>query len=214
LRTREPKTPGLRRLRLGVLPTVPSWVSASLVRELQRIDPEVPVFAQEASLADLRKRLFEGRFDICLTSLRPLEKPFRQHRLFADRIVLAFAADDPDGRKRRITPEVLRDKPLVARTQCEHLFHASRIMDSLHVQPRIVLRTSDDAHALDFVAHGAASCLVPDSLRWPGVVLKPVEGIDLPRTIGLEWVGGRMDDWVKPKLAALHAAAQSGKRPR
>jgi DNA-binding transcriptional LysR family regulator len=79
LRSREPKVPGLRRLRLGVLHTVPSWVSASLVRAFQRLAPDVPVFAQEAGLADLRKRLFEGRFDLCLTSLRPLEKPFRQH---------------------------------------------------------------------------------------------------------------------------------------
>lgn len=212
LRTREPKVPGLRRLRVGVLHTVPSWVSASLVRTLQRIDPEVPVFAQEAPLADLRKRLFDGRFDLCLTSLRPLEKPFRQHRLFTDRIVLAFAADDADAKRRSITPEVLRDKALVARTQCEHLFQASRILDSLHVQPRIVLRTADDAHALDFVAHGAGCSLVPDSFRWPGVVLRAVEGMDLPRTIGLEWVGGRMDDWLKPKLAMLHGAAQSKER--
>jgi DNA-binding transcriptional LysR family regulator len=181
---------------------------------LQRIAPDVPVFAQEAGLADLRKRLFEGRFDLCLTSLRPLEKPFRQHKFFTDRVVLGFSANDPDSRKRRITPEVLRDKSLVARTQCEHLFQASRILDSLHVQPSIVLRTADDAHALDFVAHGAACCLVPDSFRWPGVVLRPVDGMDLPRTIGLEWVGGRMDDWLKPKLSMLHAAAQGDKKAK
>lgn len=213
LRTREPKVPGMRRLRVGVLYTVPSWVSASIVRTLQRLAPDVPVFAQEASVTDLRKRLFDGRFDLCLTNLRPLERPFRQQRLFTDRMVVVFGADDADGQRKRIPPEILHDKPLVARTHCEHVFAASRILDSLHVQPRIVLRTADDAHALDFVAHGAGCSLVPDSFRWPGVVLRDVPWMELPRTIGLEWVGGRMDDWLKPKLGALEAAATGGKTP-
>jgi DNA-binding transcriptional LysR family regulator len=198
---------GLRRVRVGVLPTVPSWLSARLIDTLQSFNRDLPVVAQEVPLADLRKRLFDGRFDLCLTSLRAPETPFRQHHLFSDRLVLALSTDDSDARKRKITPEMLRDKPLIARTQCEHLFQASRILDSLHVQPRIVLRTNDDAHALDYVAQGVGCCLLPDSFRRDAVVLREVEKINLRRNVGLEWVRGRMDDWLAPKLGSIDALA-------
>ncbi len=208
LRQRDAAAPaqrGPRRVRIGVQPTVPSWFAAAAVRTLQQFDPEVPVFAHEIPLADLRKRLFDGRVDVCLTSLRPPEKPYRQRRLFADRMVLALPADDTAARKRKLSVEILRDRPLIARTQCEHMYKASRLLDSLHVQPRIVLRTGDDARALDFVAAGVGCSLVPDSFRWDGVALREAADMDLARTVGLEWVRGRMDDWLEPRFAGVAA---------
>ena len=205
-RTAEVSAPrGPRRVRIGIQPTVPSWYAAAVVRTLQAFDPGVPLFVHEIALADLRKRLFDGRVDLCLTSLRPPEKPYRQQRLFADRMVLALPADDPAVRKRKLSVEVLRDRPLIARTQCEHMYKASRLLDSLHVQPRIVLRTGDDARALEYVAAGVGCSLVPDSFRRDGVALREAVDMDLGRTVGFEWVRGRMDDWLEPRFAGVAA---------
>jgi DNA-binding transcriptional LysR family regulator len=101
--------------------------------------------------------------------------------------VLAFAR----GARPRgpITPRVVDARPLIVRSHCEFLEAASRILDDWHVRPQVIARTDSDARALAMVAAGLGACLMPDSFQHDGVVFARPDGVNLPRRLGLEWIG-------------------------
>ena len=194
------RQPG-RRLRIGLLPTLPpEFVTATLMR-LYAFDPARTWQMEDAPLAKLRQRLANGRYDVVLTHLATPERGHRQCELATDRQALAVSSRAfPRG---RISPEILSGQPLIVRIHCEQLQSASRILDEWKVQPRVVARTDSDSRALAMVAAGMGFCLIPDSFVHPEVRLLRPDGVNLQRRLGLEWVKNAADGWLDQVVPTL-----------
>ena len=180
---------GARRIRLGLLPTLPPGLPAEVVTRLAFLNPEIECSCEDAPLAVLDRRLEAGKYDAVVGLLGPGEARGRRfQQLGADRLALAYpAAGAPKG---QVTPQILHEQPLVVRTHCEWLQAASRILDRHRVRPRVVAQTESDARALDYVASGLGACLMPTSFQRPDVVFVTVRGVQLERRIGLIWRRG------------------------
>jgi DNA-binding transcriptional LysR family regulator len=190
-----------KRLRIGLLPTLPpEFVTATLTR-LKGFDPARTWQMEDAPLAKLRQRLANGRYDVVLTHLATPERGHRQCELATDRQALAVSSRAfPRG---RISPEILSGQPLIVRIHCEQLQSASRILDEWKVQPRVIARTDSDSRALAMVAAGMGFCLIPDSFVHPEVRLLQPDGVNLRRRLGLEWVKSAADGWLDQVVPTL-----------
>jgi DNA-binding transcriptional LysR family regulator len=195
--------PSRRPVRMGLLPTLPSILVASVLGRLRELDPNEVWTTEDASISQLRQRLATGRYDVIFTSLDKPERGHLQLPLAQDAQALAVAkACPPHG---PVTPNVLHGQPLIVRTHCEHLQAGSRILDDWGVRPVIIARTESDDRALSMVAAGLGFCLMPDSFGHEAVGFLRPEGVHLPRTLGLEWIKGasegRMDAIIRDRLA-------------
>jgi DNA-binding transcriptional LysR family regulator len=190
-----------KRLRIGLLPTLPpEFVTATLTR-LNGLGPARTLQMEDAPLAKLRQRLASGRYDVVLTHLATPVRGHRQRELATDRQALAVSARAfPRG---RISPEILSGQPLIVRIHCEQLQSASRILDEWKVHPRVIARTDSDSRALAMVAAGMGFCLIPDSFVHPEVRLLRPDGVNLQRRLGLEWVKNAADGWLDQMIPTL-----------
>ncbi|MGB6396092.1 MAG: LysR family transcriptional regulator [Bradyrhizobium sp.] len=190
-----------KRLRIGLLPTLPpEFVTATLTR-LNGFGPARTWQMEDAPLAKLRQRLANGRYDVVLTHLATPARGHRQCELATDRQALAVSARAfPRG---RISPEILSGQPLIVRIHCEQLQSASRILDEWKVHPRVIARTDSDSRALAMVAAGMGFCLIPDSFVHPEVRLLRPDGVNLQRRLGLEWVKNAADGWLDQMIPTL-----------
>jgi DNA-binding transcriptional LysR family regulator len=68
--------PSRRPVRMGLLPTLPSTLVASVLGRLRELDPNQGWTTEDASISQLRQRLATGRYDVIFTSL---DKPERGH---------------------------------------------------------------------------------------------------------------------------------------
>lgn len=194
------RQPG-KRLRIGLLPTLPPELVATTLNRIQAIDPTRMWQMEDAPLAKLRQRLANGRYDVVLTHLAKPERGHRQYELATDRQALAVSSRVyPRG---RISPEILSGQPLIVRVHCEQLQSASRILDAWKVRPRVIARTDSDSRALAMVAAGLGFCLIPDSFVHPQVRLLRPDGVHLQRRLGLEWVSNAADGWLNQAISTL-----------
>ncbi len=123
-----------KRLRIGLLPTLPPELVTATLTRLQGLDLARTWQMEDAPLAKLRQRLANGRYDVVMTHLANPERGHRQFELATDRQALAVSARAyPRG---QISPEILSGQPLIVRVHCEQLQPASRILDQWKVQPR------------------------------------------------------------------------------
>jgi DNA-binding transcriptional LysR family regulator len=194
------RQPG-KRLRIGLLPTLPPALVTATLTRLKAFDPARTWQMEDAPLAKLRQRLANGRYDVVLTHLATPERGHRQHELATDRQALAVSSRAyPRG---RISPEILSGQPLIVRVHCEQLQSASRILDQWKVRPRVIARTDSDGRALAMVAAGLGFCLIPDSFVHPHVRLLRPDGVNLQRRLGLEWVMNAADGWLNHVIPTL-----------
>ena len=186
---RDKPAAGARRLRLGLLPTLPPALPAEVVSRLTYLNPHITCSCEDAPLAALDRRLEAGKYDAIVSLLGPGNTRGRRFlELAADRLALAYAA--ASAPKGQVTPQILHEQPLVVRTHCEWLQAASRILDRHRVRPKVVARTESDARALDYVAAGIGACLMPTSFQRPDIVFATARGVQLERRIALIWKRG------------------------
>lgn len=167
-------------VRLAVLTTIPTNLVGIALKALAAAATDVSWRYREGPADSIDAWFAAGRVDLALTRLTKAS-PGAHRPWFTDRQCLALPARHGLG---PVRPEILHGRPLAVRTHCEALLPATRILDRRKVRPSIVHRTTSDAKALELVAAGYGACLMPDSFRRPGVVLEPVEGVALPRSIG------------------------------
>ena len=135
-----------------------------------------------------------GKLDLLITNLSIGQEGYRQLPLFTDTLRLAVASRTSLARARRVSLEALDGHPLIVRTHCEHLQHASRILDHDKVKPTVVHRTRYDDRALALVAGGLGACFIPDSFSVPAVKMLDVSRVDLRRA----WASsGRATRWSR-----------------
>src|SRR5262245_48080340 len=123
------------RLRVGLLISLPMKRIAPVLRTLAKIEPSVRWTYVEGGVEELRSQRDGGKLDFLITNLSEARRHCRQLPLFTDSLQLAVASSASLARTRQVQLDSLDGQPLIVRTHCEHLQHASRILDRDRVKP-------------------------------------------------------------------------------
>jgi len=179
------ETPQLKRVRAGVLSTIPA-------RDLERV---VAHHAKQASgealeildstERDIANRLSDGRLDAAITILRPGLESFAQERLRNERYVLFVAASHKLAGAGSVEGGELAGETMIVRRQCEGLPEISRYFTARDVRPSFSLRTLSDDRAMSMVAAGLGVTVAPESFKQAGIAAVQLVGFELSRAIGL-----------------------------
>jgi molybdate transport repressor ModE-like protein len=200
-------------LRIGIFPSAAVSLLPGLVSAMRATHPDLAITVQEANDPDvLISRVLAGTLDVCFCTATPSTSLAVLH-LEDDPFVLVVAADDPRAGLEAVDPRSLHRQPLIDYRSVPHeLLSTSRLPAG--VQPRVVLRTDDDAVVRALVAAGIGAAVLPTlSTRPTDPLLRTVrlEPPLEPRRVLLAWLAGRERP---PALDALIAAVtKSAERP-
>ena len=179
------EAPQMKRLRAGVLSTIPA-------RDLERVMAQHRKIAQGEALEildsterDIANRLSDGRLDVAITILRPGLDSFAQERLRTEPYVLFVAANHKLSGALSIEGGELAGETMIVRRQCEGLPEISRYFTNRDVRPSFSLRTLSDDRAMSMVAAGLGVTVAPASFKAPGLALVNLAGFALSRDVGL-----------------------------
>lgn len=179
------ETPQLKRIRAGVLSTIPA-------RDLERMVAHHAKHARGEELEildsterDIANRLSDRRLDAAITILRPGLDSFAQETLRNEAYVLFVSADHKLSGVESVEAGELAGETMILRRQCEGLPEISRHFTNRDVRPFFSLRTLNDDRAMGMVAAGLGVTVAPSSFLRPGLAAIKLIGFDLSRDIGL-----------------------------
>lgn len=211
------ETPHVRRVRAGVLSTIPA-------RDLERVVAHHARHAEGEALEildsterDIANRLSDGRLDAAITILRPGLESFGQEKLRNERYVLFVAATHKLAGAESVEGGALAGETMIVRRQCEGLPEISRYFTGRDVRPSFSLRTLNDDRAMSMVAAGLGVTVAPESFERAGLASVRLAGFELSRDVGLVYSdrvrerSGPFVDAVRETYAAKPVAKQ-GKR--
>ncbi len=212
------ETPQLKRVRAGVLSTIPA-------RDLERV---VALHAKQSggealeildsTERDIANRLSDGRLNAAITILRPGLDSFAQEVLRNERYVLFVSASHKLAGVDSVDGGELAGETMIVRRQCEGLPEISRYFTGRDVRPSFSLRTLNDDRAMSMVATGLGVTVAPESFKRPGVAAVRLAGFDLSRDVGLVFSdrlrerSGAFVEAVRATYAQRTPVAKQGKR--
>ncbi|MGE0740046.1 MAG: LysR family transcriptional regulator [Hyphomonadaceae bacterium] len=179
------EAPQLKRVRAGVLSTIPARdLERVVARHAKSTDGEA-LEILDSTERDIANRLSDGRLDAALTILRPSLQSFAQERLRSELYVLFVAATHKLAGAESIEGGELAGETMIVRRQCEGLPEISRYFTNRDVRPFFSLRTLNDDRAMSMVAAGLGVTVAPESFKGPGLAALKLAGLDLVREVGL-----------------------------
>lgn len=188
------------RLRLGIIETLPPSAVSGAVAALRAQGRAVEVW--QAAPGKLSGWLKQGRIDMAWTVVGDAAGNGRI--LTRERFVCAVAPGHPFARRPGpVTLAELAAEPFVFRSHCEMSTSGHELIQAAGHRLRVVARVASDAMALQLVAHNLGVTLVPSSLADGGLVTRPVKGLRLVRTLGLQASASARAEEVATVLAAL-----------
>jgi DNA-binding transcriptional LysR family regulator len=179
------QTPQLKRVRAGVLSTIPARDLERLVARHAKHGGGEALELLDSTERDIANRLSDGRLDVAITILRPSLESFAQEQLRTEPYVLFVGDGHRLAGAEAIDGGELAGETMIVRRQCEGLPEISRYFTSRDVRPSFSLRTLSDDRALSMVAQGLGITVAPQSFKRAGVAAVKLSGLDLSRDIGL-----------------------------
>ncbi|MBT4019919.1 MAG: LysR family transcriptional regulator [Alphaproteobacteria bacterium] len=183
-RTELTETSQTRLLRLGCLPGLPGRRLADLLATFSAAYSDITLDLREAEADRLEQWLEQDRIDVALTTTGPLSDA-RSTPLYRQNMVLGMAQDHPFTSRQTVRPEDLKDQPYVLRQHCPFVRPLNTYFTERNIRPKVLCRTRQETRALTLVAAGLGVTILPDTLNWPGVRLRPMDGLNMQSTIAL-----------------------------
>lgn len=193
---RQCRDPFARSLSVGVIPTVAPYVLTRVTPAVLAAHPALRVRWVEDKTAALVRDIAAGALDGALLALEAELPGMATAEVTRDPFVLACAPTHPLARRRakvtlddvRALDLLLLDEGHCLREQVLSLCHARRAEE-------LPFRATSLATLVQMVAAGAAATLLPRVAvevenRASQLVLRPVEGGTLGRTLGFAWRRG------------------------
>jgi DNA-binding transcriptional LysR family regulator len=212
------EAPKLKRMRAGVLSTIPAPDLEKVVAlHATHADGEA-LEILDSTERDIANRLSDGRLDVALTILRPGFNSFAQETLRTEPYVLFVGHKHKLSGVERIDGGALAGETMIVRRQCEGLAEISRYFTNRDVRPSFSLRTLSDDRAMSMVAAGLGVTVAPSSFKRAGVCVVELDGFALAREVGLVFSdrtrerSGAFVDAVRATYGAGAAVAKQGKR--
>ncbi len=173
-----------RRLRIGLLPSLPCGVAVGFPDRLRQADQGLEIELHEGSPGTLLAGLQQGRLDMAITRVDELPDDLPYQPLHREAYRLAVSANNLLAVRERCSVRDLAGMPFLVRARCEVTEQARAAFNEHGVRPRVLLRSpSEDRIAALVVAdHGA--CFLPESLAQPGMALLAIDELPLTRRLG------------------------------
>jgi len=212
------EAPQLKRVRAGVLSTIPARDLGRVVAHHAKHGGQEAIEILDSTERDIANRLSDGRLDVAITILRPGLESFAQEALRTEAYVLFVGANHNLSGSERVDGGALAGETMIVRRQCEGLPEISRYFTARDVRPSFSLRTLSDDRAMSMVAAGLGVTVAPASFKQPGVTAVELEGFELTRDVGLVFSdrardgGGAFVDAVRRTYRARASVAKQGKR--
>ena len=179
------EAPQLKRLRAGILSTIPARDLERVVAAHARNAGGEALEILDSTERDIANRLSDGRLDVAITILRPGLESFAQEELRNEPYVLFVGANHKLSGVAEIEGGELAGETMIVRRQCEGLPEISRYFTNRDVRPSFSLRTLSDDRAMSMVAAGLGVTVAPSSFRRPGLASVNLAGFNLSRDVGL-----------------------------
>jgi len=210
----------LRRIRVGVLNTLPHEAIAALVQAVAKQAPNVRLEVWEASAERVAGWLAQARIDFGWTNVSDLAANARV--LWREPLVAVVAPDHPLAQTSGpISVRDLGAHPFVHRSTCELDAVGRAQLKAAGVTLRVTVRAEREELVFRLIRNGkgmtlAPRCLVPDDL-----VAVPVSGLGVARTIGLEWregldpmLPGLLADAMEDVVSLMPVSAETGRQSK
>lgn len=178
-------TPQLKRVRAGILSTIPARDLERVVAQHAKNSGGEALEILDSTERDIANRLSDGRLDVAITILRSGLESFAQEILRTEPYVLFVAANHKLSGVDEIEGGELAGETMIVRRQCEGLPEISRYFTNRDVRPSFSLRTLSDDRAMSMVAAGLGVTVAPSSFKAPGLAAVKLSGFELSRDIGL-----------------------------
>ena len=210
------EAPQLKRLRAGILSTIPARDLERVVAQHARNSGGEALEILDSTERDIANRLSDGRLDLAITILRPGLESFAQEELRNEPYVLFVAANHKLSGVEEIEGGELAGETMIVRRQCEGLPEISRYFTNRDVRPSFSLRTLSDDRAMSMVAAGLGVTVAPASFKAPGLASVNLAGFELSRDVGLVFsdrVRDRSGAFVDAARATYRAKAKAVAKP-
>lgn len=203
-----------RRLRIGLLPTLPQSAALGFPDRLRRADQGLDVELHEASPGALLARLQQGQLDVALTRIDDLPDDLPFQPLHRETYRLAVSAGNLLAVRERCSVRDLAETPFLVRARCEVTEQARATFNEHGVRPRVLLRSpcEDRIAGLVIADHGA--CFLPESLAQPGMALLAIDELPLSRRLGFAARKDLAAELAELALEAAQALRWQARPPR
>lgn len=201
----------LRRLRIGLLPTLPAPAVAALADRMRAAVDGLQIELHEMAAAAAFARLQQGQLDIALTRIDEAPAGLPVRALHREAYRLGVSGRNLMAVRERCSVHDLGEMPFLIRARCEATEQARAIFVEHGVRPRVLLRSpgEDKIAALVIANHGA--CFLPESLAQPGMALLAIDEVPLSRRLGLAWRHDLERDMAEPALEAAQSIRWQGR---
>lgn len=179
------EAPQLKRVRAGILSTIPARELECVVRAHSAHSDGEALEILDSTERDIANRLSDGRLDAAITILRPGLESFAQEKLRHEPYVLFVGANHRLAGAGSVDGGELAGETMIVRRQCEGLPEISRYFTRRDVRPSFSLRTLSDDRAMSMVAAGLGITVAPSSFHGAGLAHVKLNGLDLTRDVGL-----------------------------
>jgi len=211
------ETPQLKRVRAGILSTIPARDLERVVAHHAKHGDGEALEMLDSTERDIANRLSDRRLDVALTILRPNLESFARETLRSEPYVLFVAANHKLSGVCSVDGGELAGETMIVRRQCEGLADISRYFTNRSVRPSFSLRTLSDDRAMSMVEAGLGVTVAPSSFKRAGLAAVELVGFDLKREVGLVFsdrARDRSGAFVEAVRATYANAASAGRKVR
>ena len=179
-------------LTLGVASTIAPALVTGFVAHVLRQMPMLELVLQPITRNQGMEQLLSGQIDGCFcTDPMAGNTKIATVEMFNERLLLAMAQEHALASQTSVSLSDLSEQPYLDRLHCEF---RTRVQNHLHERAIIMiprLRSEREDLIQQAVAEGAGVCMLPErSAIVSGLTLRPVETLDLSRTVAFQSISG------------------------
>jgi len=179
-------------LTLGIVNTIaPALMTGFVSHALQQM-PMLELVFQPITRDEGLERLLNGQIDGCFcTDPLVANNKIATIELFNERLLLAIARDHDLANRAAVSLADLSEQPYFDRLQCEFRSRVQNHLDERDIIMIPRLRSEREDLIQQAVAEGGGVCMLPErSAIVDGLTLRPVETLDLSRTVAFQSISG------------------------
>lgn len=188
-------------LSVGAIFTIGPYLLPTVIPELQKLAPKMPLYIEESFTATLRRRIRQGELDAIIVALPFTEADVVTQPLYEEDFVVVMDRNHPLTQRQAIEPDELRGHNLLLLGE-GHCFRDQVIAACPTLKPSIDdpsgrVRTAREGSSLETLKHMVASGLgitiLPETAAQArhyvgdALVVKPFAGVPPTRTVALAW---------------------------
>lgn len=175
-----------RRLRVGVLDTLPQEMIAGMLRVFEERESNVQIDLWEGSADRVAGWLAQERVDVAWINVNDLTPNARV--LWREPLVAVVAPSHPFAKMGgRISIRDLGNQPFVHRSRCELDAVGRAQLKAAAVTLDVRVRAEREDLAFQLIRTGKGITLAPKSLVPSDLITVVVSGLSVERSIGLQW---------------------------